>query len=44
MICSTALNMTEDTDHQMDFRRTWRMKAKYFMQFESAILISSELF
>jgi hypothetical protein len=44
MICSTALNMREDTDRQMDFRRTWRMKANYFMQLESAIPISSELF
>jgi hypothetical protein len=23
-----ALNMREDTDHQMDFRRTWRMKSE----------------
>jgi hypothetical protein len=37
MIYSPALNMREDTDHQMDFRRTWRMKANYFMQLESAI-------
>jgi hypothetical protein len=44
MICSSAWNMREDTDHQMDFRRTWRMKANYFMQLGSAILISSELF
>ena len=32
-----ALNMREDTDHQMDFRRTWKMKANYFLQLESAI-------
>ena len=32
-----ALNMREDTDHQMDFRRTWKMKANYAMQLESAI-------
>ena len=44
MICSTAWNMREDTDHQMDFRRTWRMKANYFVQLGLAILISSELF
>jgi hypothetical protein len=32
MICSTALNMREDTDYQMDYRRTWRMKANCFVQ------------
>jgi hypothetical protein len=37
MICSTALNMREDTDRQMDSRRTWRVKANYFVQLESAI-------
>jgi hypothetical protein len=44
MICSTALNMREDTDHQMDSRRTWRMKANYFVRLESAIRACSELF
>ena len=39
-----CFDMREDTDHQMDFRRTWRMKANYFMQLESAIRVSSELF
>jgi len=36
--------MREDTDHQMDSRRTWRMKANYFVRLESAIRACSELF
>ena len=37
MIYSTALNMREDTDYQMDSRGTWRIKANCFVQLESAI-------
>jgi len=40
----TVLNMREDTDHQMDSRRTWRIKANYFVQLESANRACSDLF